>query len=417
MIHRMLANASKLRISSFHRNHTRHLATYAWGSASLGQLGLPEQLLEDESDTFGQKVSHPLPIPSLRNYTISCASASASHTAFVRADGSLFTCGYAKYGQLGLSDYNPRLEPTSVDGLPAIASVACGSKHTLALAEDGRVFAFGCNAYGQLGIGQEGNIPKLSNAPLLLQVFLDAGHRIVHIAAGDDFSAAVSDDGKVFTWGCPAQGRLGHGTETQTSSAIQFLVGDTLAVETSPRLVKKLDGVKIEKVFCGKHHIIALDRIGRAFAWGSGRHFHLGTGNEEDKLEPVETLPHLSKTGVKKISPGSMHSLILTQAGQVFAMGENENGCLGLGNNVYAHSSNEAVPVVGLTDVMDVSAGWNVSVAVKRDEDRNVVTWGCGIAGALGNDETVDHWAPYHIGLRASRVVVGNAGRSMVALQ
>ena len=37
------------------------------------------------------------------------------------------------------------------------------------------------------------------------------GKRVVHIACGTDYSAAVTDDGELYTWGCGAHGRLGHG--------------------------------------------------------------------------------------------------------------------------------------------------------------------------------------------------------------
>ena len=37
------------------------------------------------------------------------------------------------------------------------------------------------------------------------------GKRVVHIAAGSGHSAAVSEDGVLYTWGKGTYGRLGHG--------------------------------------------------------------------------------------------------------------------------------------------------------------------------------------------------------------
>ena len=50
-------------------------------------------------------------------------------------------------------------------------------------------------------------------------------------------------------------GALGHGDKTARSR---------------PRLVEKLKGIKIEKVFCGTHKTYAIDVKGQVFAWGKG---------------------------------------------------------------------------------------------------------------------------------------------------
>ena len=40
-----------------------------------------------------------------------------------------------------------------------------------------------------------------------------AGEKIVNIAAGSMHSAAVTDDGVLYTWGKGSYGRLGHGKQ------------------------------------------------------------------------------------------------------------------------------------------------------------------------------------------------------------
>ena len=37
------------------------------------------------------------------------------------------------------------------------------------------------------------------------------GKHVIHIACGSDYSAAVTDEGELYTWGCGENGRLGHG--------------------------------------------------------------------------------------------------------------------------------------------------------------------------------------------------------------
>ena len=57
----------------------------------------------------------------------------ARHTAFLTACGSTFTCGWGKWGQLGVGDSSSRHEPVSI-ALPVagqVTDIACGWWHAL----------------------------------------------------------------------------------------------------------------------------------------------------------------------------------------------------------------------------------------------------------------------------------------------
>lgn len=386
----------------------RRFAAYAWGNADCGQLGLPRAALQEEVETFGALSKRPVAIPVLRGWGVRMVSGSYGHSAFVRADGVLLTVGLGTSGQLGEGVVDAESGVREVGGLGGVVGVACGSRHTLVLTEEGVVYGFGEGGMGQLG-GEGGVVEGL----------LRGGHRIVDVGAGDDFSVAVCEEGGVYTWGCGGQGRLGHG-RVSGGGIVGFLTGgggSAGEVERMPRKVRGLEGVKVSRVFAGKHHVVAIDREGGAFVWGGGRHFVLGTGEEKDVYEPVEGLRGLG--GVAKVAPGGMHSLVLTRAGRVYAVGVDGHGCLGLGYGDRIGVAREGVEVVGLGFASDVAAGWCVSGAVlgdKRGGRRGeVVMWGCGAAGALGNGDVVDHWTPVSIGLRATGVVIGSAGSSVLA--
>jgi hypothetical protein len=67
--------------------------------------------------------------------------------------GSTYAFGDGVFGQLGLDDREARVEPnliTTLDGI-SVSSVATGMRHTAALAEDGKVYTWGSNDLGQLG--------------------------------------------------------------------------------------------------------------------------------------------------------------------------------------------------------------------------------------------------------------------------
>merc|ERR1712091_841675 len=86
---------------------------------------------------------------------------------------------------------------------------ACGEAHTLVVTEDGGLWACGHGLNGQLGLDDEA--PRHVFERVGAGAF--GGARVVAAAAGRDHSAAVTEDGALWTWGYGYYGRLGHGDE------------------------------------------------------------------------------------------------------------------------------------------------------------------------------------------------------------
>ena len=80
------------------------------------------------------------------------------HTMILAEDGTVFACGWNAYGQFGLGD-TVKKTFTSVtlpeDVVPS--QVVAGRHHTMIIGHDGMVFACGYNRYGQLGLGDYEN--------------------------------------------------------------------------------------------------------------------------------------------------------------------------------------------------------------------------------------------------------------------
>lgn len=452
------ATANRLRALTFTTwsRHTRRTAsTYVWGNADHGQLGLPTGTpsVVSESDTFGTLCANPTEVDRFHNVRLETAAISSSHTAFIRrSDGALFTCGHNVHGQLGLGsgdDDNGEPVSTSIDypnqvqGLPPVISVACGARHTLAVTHDGLVFSFGCNKYGQLGLSDSHHHSDETNPmktkPQLVRSLAEDGRRIVAVAAGDDFSVALSDTGRVFTWGAAHYGALGHEDVNNNSTASttgmsffqRFTSGSSVSdFDDNPRLVRALMSQKITAIYSGRRHVMAIERGGKiVYAWGHGRHFLLGTESETDEALPVRTLHGLNGKTIKKLAVGNNHLIILTTDGAVYTLGENEHGCLGLGERqMFLQVCSTPTRILELGGLArDIAAGWNVSAAVLADG--TVKMWGCGKAGALAKglqENNVDYWAPSDIGesdgdghvktkiSKASRIFVGSGGNSVI---
>ena len=92
----------------------------------------------------------------------------------------------------------------------------------LALDVRGRVWALGANSYGQLG---NGSWTASATRPVELANFAGENHVIKDIAAGNQTSAALTDDGKLYTWGYNGNGQLGlgHWSYKNTPVAVEGL--------------------------------------------------------------------------------------------------------------------------------------------------------------------------------------------------
>ena len=79
-----------------------------------------------------------------------------------------------------------------------------GGFFSLAVMPDHTVMGWGSNTLGQLGDGSTTNRP----APVAASAVLS---HVVQLSAGWKHSVALTDDGKVWTWGDNAFGEIGNG--------------------------------------------------------------------------------------------------------------------------------------------------------------------------------------------------------------
>ena len=165
--------------------------------------------------------------------------------------------GIGERGQLGHGDLENHKTPWPILGLQGheIGAIAAGEAHSIAASRDGKkVWAWGAGHYGQLGVG--GLEPRLSPAPIdELET-----QSIKQVACGANHSGAVSDTGKIFTWGNGANSRLGNGlTDEQDTPQLVPALASTALTNASdgsgadepsrlltPDMMKKLHGTDID---------------------------------------------------------------------------------------------------------------------------------------------------------------------------
>ena len=174
---------------------------WTWGHGQSGRLG--------HNDEVNRLVPTQLAGEALGGAVAVLVAAGCVHTAAVTSQGALWVWGRGSDGQLGLGDCARRLAPTLVGAKAAfgqfqVLTVACGHWHTLAVTKDGALWTFGEGDDGKLGHNDFNDwlVPTRIEA----QQFGNAN--IVAVAAGSRHSAAVTEDGTLYTWG-NAPG-LGH---------------------------------------------------------------------------------------------------------------------------------------------------------------------------------------------------------------
>ncbi|KAG7232808.1 hypothetical protein INR49_008073, partial [Caranx melampygus] len=263
-------------------------------------------------------------------------------TFVISSDGSVRACGKGSYGRLGLGDSNNQsmLKKLTFEPHRAIKKVSSskGSDgHTLAFTTEGEVFSWGDGDYGKLGHGNSSTqkYPNLSKATAG-----EVGWWCV--SAGYRHSAAVSEDGELYTWGEGDFGRLGHGDSNSRNI---------------PTLVKDISNVG--EVSCGSSHTIALSKDGRTvWSFGGG-----------DNAKVVEALQGMF---IRKVCAGSQSSLALTSTGQVYAWGC--GACLGCGSSEATALRPKLIEELATTRVVDISIGDSHCLALSHGELYGAIT-------------------------------------------
>ncbi|KAM5326360.1 inhibitor of Bruton tyrosine kinase [Glossophaga mutica] len=129
------------------------------------------------------------------------------HSVFLSQKGQVYTCGHGPGGRLGHADEQTCLVPRLVEGLSGhnCSQVAAAEDHTVVLTEDGCVYTFGVNTFHQLGIIPP---PSSCNVPRQMQAKYLKGRTIIGVAAGR-FHTALWTREAVYTMGLNG-GQLGY---------------------------------------------------------------------------------------------------------------------------------------------------------------------------------------------------------------
>ncbi|GAB3835919.1 hypothetical protein GCM10028821_33420 [Hymenobacter jeollabukensis] len=335
-------------------------SAWAWGWNGSGQLG---------QASTGQAYTTPQALGA--GQTWRDVAAGGDHTVAVRADGTLWGCGYNEYGQLGDSTSTSRPNLTRVGNRTNWHSVLAGSVHTIAARQDGTLWGWGFNPFGQVGSALLGM--DYETAPFPVQ----PGWIWRSVSASDRYSLAVRADGTLWGWGENNYGQLGDSTLTERPLPVQI-----------GRATNWLS------VVAGRQHVMGLKTDGTLWAWGNNGQGQLGLGT----TGPTTATPSVPRqvgtaTNWRSVALGSANTLALRQDGSLWSWGDNQLGGLGDGTTI-----SRSVPgQIGLGATwLSITAGGGLYHAIRTDG--TLWGWGVNTVGQVGDGTTTTRRSPVQIG-------------------
>lgn len=188
---------------------------YSWGHAGNGRLGVGS--MERVGAPERERCYFPIPQLIKTLEPIKQVSCGADHTLAYGPSG-VWSWGCGSGGKLGIGDSLDRADPCIVPRLKGkfVSQVIAGCWHSMALVQyppmlhtGGWVYTWGSGYHGQLAQGSK----QTTHTPELVTYFSKLHILIKLIASGSHHSAAVTQDGELYTWGSNANGCLGRKIE------------------------------------------------------------------------------------------------------------------------------------------------------------------------------------------------------------
>ncbi|KAJ3110920.1 Regulator of chromosome condensation [Phlyctochytrium bullatum] len=285
--------------------------------------------------------------------------------------GEVFVVGSGDCGQLGLGpDETSKGRPKKLEYFldKKIIDVAAGGLHNMALSEDGKLYSWGCNDQKALGRSGEETVP--------LPVEGLDGVNIVQVVCGDSITAALSDEGNVYAWG------------TFRNKNGVFGFRPDIDIQPIPYQIPELK--RVVSISAGANHIAVQTLDNKLMTWGSGEQGQLGRRilpRSEKESSLIPRIINFKARGhrgghFEKVFCGAYHTFMLLDSGSLFSFGLNNYGQLGLGDTD-EHDGPEEVAELNPEDgVAMVDGGEHHTVIL--DKKGRIYTCGRNDDGQLG---------------------------------
>lgn len=329
-------------------------ALFCWGNNASTQLGM---------------VTPGLAVPPSRVNDLELVSEVSMGSEFgcARTRAGLYCFGHRNFGQTGSGDPIGSRLPRRVERLPTeLRGFSAGGTHACAIDAGGELYCWGNNGWGELGIG------SLDSYPFAVPVALGD---VSHVAAGDVHTCAVVADALLYCWGgrasepsYPAPGPRAPVARGPVARVRKIAAGNEFTCvvsedgwlgcmgtnsyvvrNTSLAALAAVDGLDapMADVAGGWEHACAVAVDGSVSCWGVNRRGALGRDPRDGaNPDPVPRRVLGIPGHAIAVAVGTDFSCALTDDGAVWCWGSQDFAQLGV---VSEHPKDSPVPVrVGL---------------------------------------------------------------------
>jgi alpha-tubulin suppressor-like RCC1 family protein len=284
---------------------------YSFGDGRYGQLGYGNQFNGSEVVKGGivQPIARYVAPTGVLKYghdikfiEVGCGGTFSVARELSPSEGAEMVVGFAKSSGAILSLL--KMYPESTSLRKAWAEIR-QEQFDIDTNATGAVVSWGTGSKGQLGLGMH---KSFSPSPYLVFSLRDTV--ITRISAGESHCLAIDNFGRLYSWGCGSNGKLGHGDFEN---------------RYSPEIIKYFMTLFVEQCSAGREHSVALtttragivprlEQIRRVAAFGRGAHGRLGYGSNRNCPLPVlvsSFLPSLRGMQCLHITAGGAHTVML----------------------------------------------------------------------------------------------------------
>ena len=154
--------------------------------------------------------------------------------------------------------------------------------------------------------------------------------------------------------------------------------------------------IPVKQVACGEEHLIFVSDCSQVFSLGGNNYGQLGLGDYVERKGPSE-IQSLSEKHVSRVSSGTRHSCAITEAGDVFCWGDSRHGQCGNGRTgifptpckiefIDSSSGYSVTPSNPISvKVQEIACGTKHTLAI--DSQGTLWSWGAGHSTGLGQGD------------------------------
>lgn len=344
-----IENASPLRVSRSASVTESRLNLQFWGQSFLAEnRGKPVSMIDFENERIFEIYS------------------GETHMFINTKSKNIYGYGDNKFKQIDSSapkECNASA-PIEITQRISVTKIFCGCDFTYLIGAKTKLFSWGSNFKGQLGLGHTENVSDPAPVRNFVQSKSDSaphdlpeGEYPTDVMCGALHAIVKTNKERLFSTGFGETYALGHGNSQNLTTLKEISFFTDLANEK---------GVSIGKVEVGVTHSACLVAK-RLFVWGM-------YGSDKTQLAKKPTIVQMNGD-VAEFFCGDMLTVVLTEAGEVMAFGDNSDDQLtSESNNVVK------IPIPGKIEY--IAGGLNHTFAVNFSKGK-IFAWGSNRFGQI----------------------------------